>query len=308
MIDAGVRKSYLRAENRRSRDEKATPDCRWGDCMHCGIPGNGLDTDLAAATLPAVGEAAPEQARAANAAYRLRPAPRVVPPPPPLEQPERTARARFTFAKTGDARWLSHRNVMDLFERALRAAAVPVRFTEGFNPHIRISMGPALPLGAEALGEMFEVDLYAPIEAGALSRTNRVLPPGLELTGLVTLPCDSPSLGKQIATARVRIRRCARVPAWPEHPPEVAGLLDWRIDGDDLVVTVNARQVDGPTPSARDILTALGVAAEVLPRVPVVREALVAALKVGQAAVAMHRPCCGADSLRSEQGNHRRLR
>jgi len=101
-----------------------------------------------------------------NAAYRLRPLPRVLPTPPPLTQPDRVARVRFTFAKFGDARFLSHRNVMDLLERALRAAAVPVRYTEGYNPHIRLSMGPALPLGAEALAEMFDVECHGDVEAG----------------------------------------------------------------------------------------------------------------------------------------------
>ena len=62
------------------------------------------------------------------------------------------------FEKLGDARYLSHRNVMDVLERALRAARVPVRYTEGFNPHIRLSMGPALPLGSESRHELFDLD------------------------------------------------------------------------------------------------------------------------------------------------------
>ena len=104
MIDAQVRKGYLKAERRRGFLEAETPDCRWGDCMRCGVPGDGLDTQLALPTLPVVGEAAPELARANNAAYRLRPLPRVLPDPPPLTQPPRAARYRFTFQKTGDAR------------------------------------------------------------------------------------------------------------------------------------------------------------------------------------------------------------
>ena len=71
-----------------------------------------------------------------------------------------TARTyRFTFEKLGDARYLSHRNTMDVLERALRASGAPVRYTEGYNPHLSISMGPALPLGHESRHELFDVDV-----------------------------------------------------------------------------------------------------------------------------------------------------
>ena len=248
-IDARVRKGYLKAERRRGFEERETPDCRWGDCMRCGIPGDGADTVLALPTLP------------------------------PLTQPDRVARVRFTFAKFGDARFLSHRNVMDLLERALRAAAVPVRYTEGYNPHIRLSMGPALPLGAEALAEMFDVECHGDVEAGMLTRANRVLPEGLQLTACERLPEGSPSLGKAVGACRYRLRRLPGMPAWPDSrggPGEASGgVLDWRVDGDDLVVTLNARQTDGPTTGAKALLAALGVAEKQIPLVPVIREATI---------------------------------
>ena len=275
VIDARVRKGYLKAERRRSRLEAETPDCRWGDCMRCGVPGDGADTVLALPTLPVVGEEAPDRARARNAAYRLRPLPRTLPPSSPLSQPDRSQRIRFTFTKRGDARWLSHRNVMDLLERALRAAAIPVRFTEGFNPHIRVSMGPALPLGAEAEGERFDVDCHAPVEVGMLSRANRVLPEGLQLTACEVVPEGARSLGKSIAACRYRIVRPGGTGGWPVPAalPEgiAAGVLDWQAEGRQLTVTLNARQVDGPTPGVKALLTAAGVADEAAPLTRVTR-------------------------------------
>jgi radical SAM family uncharacterized protein len=279
VIDAGVRKGYLKAERRRGFMEAETPDCRWGDCMRCGIPGDGLDTQLALPTLPVVGEEAPTLARAKNAAYRLRPLPRVLPKAGPLGQPERVARYRFTFQKMGDARWLSHRNVMDLLERALRAAAVPARYTEGYNPHIRLSMGPALPLGYEAQAEHFDVECHAPVEVGMLSRANRVLPEGLQLTACNALPDGAPSLGKAVSACRYRLRRVPEMPSWPVAPAAIgelaAGVLEWRLDGDELVVTLNVRPTDGPTPGVKALLAAAGVPERTKPFVPVVREGLV---------------------------------
>ena len=277
VIDAQVRKGFLKAERRRSFIEAETPDCRWGDCMRCGIPGDGLDTQLALPTLPVVGDPAPDLARARNAAYRLRPAPRVLPEAKPLTQPERATRYRFAFQKLGDARWLSHRNVMDLLERALRAGGVPVRYTEGYNPHIRVSMGPALALGHEALAELFDVDCHAAVELGMLSAANRVLPTGLQLTGCQPVADGQPSLGKAIAANRYRLRRAPGAPPWPERPPAATtgGVLDWRAAGDELLVTLNASQVDGPTPSVKSVLAGVGLPADVIPLVAVLREGAV---------------------------------
>jgi radical SAM family uncharacterized protein/radical SAM-linked protein len=283
VIDAGVRKGFLKAERRRGFMEAETPDCRWGDCMRCGIPGDGLDTQLAMPTLPVVGEEAAGRARAKNAAYRLRPLPRVFPTGEPLGQPQRFARYRFTFEKLGDARWLSHRNIMDLLERALRAAAVPVRYTEGYNPHVRLSMGPALSLGYEALAERFDVECHAQVEVGMLSRANRVLPEGLQLTRCEALPEGTRSLGKSVSACRYRLRRTREMPGWPDSPAGLgtlaAGVREWRVDGDELNVTLDARQNGGHTVSVKDLLATLGAPAAARPLIRVLREAVLLALQ-----------------------------
>ncbi|MCS7182286.1 MAG: TIGR03960 family B12-binding radical SAM protein [Thermoanaerobaculum sp.] len=231
VIDPLVRKGFLKAERRRAYLEAATPDCRWGNCVHCGVPGDGRDTKLALPTLPAVGEEASHLARARNAAYRLRPLPRIPPPSEPLRQPEKTARYRFIWQKLGDSRWLSHRQVMDLLERALRAARVPVRFTEGFNPHIRLSMGPALPVGMEALAEPFDVDCTGTITAEHLAAMNACLPEGLRVISAEPLDPRAPSLGKSVVACTYRVR----VPR-PLAPPDHPGVLYWEQRGQELTL------------------------------------------------------------------------
>ena len=279
VIEPGVRKGFLKAERRRALSAHQTPDCRWGACVRCGIPGDGADTKLAPSTLPQAAGMEQQPTVARGAAYRLRAMPRVSATAPTPAQPERFARFRFTFSKTGDARWLSHRNVMDLMERALRAAAVPVRYTEGFNPHIRLSMGPALALGHESLSECFDVECHAAVELGMLSRANRVLPEGLQILSCEQLPEGAPSLGKSVVACRYRIRRPVELASWPGSPAALgdlaAGVAEWTVEGGDLVVALNARQSDGPTPSAKQLLIALGVPREEVARVRVVREEVV---------------------------------
>jgi len=141
--------------------------------------------------------------KAKGAAYRMKATPDLL----PLRE-RRTTRGgasesaaisrswRVSFEKLGDARYLSHRNVMDVLERALRAARLPVRYTEGFNPHIRLSMGPALPLGSESRHELFDLDVVEPLTPEHLAAVNDRLPPGMRLLGWTALPPGAPSLGK----------------------------------------------------------------------------------------------------------------
>jgi hypothetical protein len=238
VIDAGVRKNYLKAEWRRALGEKATEDCKWGQCYRCGIPGDGEDVQLADGSLPLVGDPLPEGQRPKAAAYRLRPEPRVPSATSDMTQPPVWRRHRFTFSKTGDSRFLSHRQVMDAIERVLRAAEVPVRYTEGFNPHIRVSMGPALPLGYEGLNEVFDVDCTAPVRKNHLEAMDRLLPEGVDLLDAKDLVPGAPSLGKMVAAARYRLRPVSGIP-WPTSSDAAgddlrAGIGLWEVlpDGD----------------------------------------------------------------------------
>ncbi len=273
VIDAGVRKGYLKAEMRRALREDATDDCRWGRCYHCGIPGDGADTQLSERSLPLIGEVMPEADRPKAAAYRLRPEPRVPPSRPALTQPPVYRRYRITFGKHGDARFLSHRLLMDALERALRAAHLPVRYTEGFNPHVRLSMGGALAVGQEGLAEAFDVDCTAPLRPTHLEAVNRLLPDGVELYDAVALLPGAPSLGKLVAAARYRVGPWSR--PWPDSCPAAVedGVRLWEILPDSsLRIELNLRAKEGPTPTVKDLLAALGVDEGEAPLVRVTRE------------------------------------
>jgi len=68
---------------------------------------------------------------------------------------------RLRFTKTGKLRFLSHHDLMRLFERALRRSGLPLRMTEGFNPHPILSFPTALGLGIESDDEVMEFELTA---------------------------------------------------------------------------------------------------------------------------------------------------
>ena len=56
-------------------------------------------------------------------------------------------RIRAEYSIGPELRFLSNLETMHMMERALRRAGIPFALTEGFNPHIRLSMGTVLPVG-----------------------------------------------------------------------------------------------------------------------------------------------------------------
>ena len=77
-------------------------------------------------------------------------------------------RLRVKYRITGRLAYLSHLETVRSMERVVRRAALPFAITEGFNPHMKIAFGPALPVGAGSRSEYFDVRLrsyVAPDEA-----------------------------------------------------------------------------------------------------------------------------------------------
>lgn len=62
-------------------------------------------------------------------------------------------RLKVLFSKTDDMRFVSHLDLLRLFQRASRRAGLPVVVTQGFSPHLKISITRALKLGVESQGE-----------------------------------------------------------------------------------------------------------------------------------------------------------
>ncbi len=97
-------------------------------------------------------------------------------------------RLRIRFTKTGDLRWISHRDLARVWERLLRRAGLQLAFSEGFHPKPRISFPTALALGIEALDEVVELEIVGEIDLQAIESSVRAqLPAGMELLELKPL-------------------------------------------------------------------------------------------------------------------------
>ena len=86
------------------------------------------------------------------------------------------------FKKRGMMIYISHLDLLRLFQRAARRADLPLSLTEGFNPHPKIKVEPALKLGLESSNLRAEMILREKIPPVALrERLERELPGGIEI-------------------------------------------------------------------------------------------------------------------------------
>ena len=89
---------------------------------------------------------------------------------------------RVTFSKTGRAKYISHLDLNRTMSRALRRAAIPIWYTEGFNRHPYVTFAAPLSLGFEGLQEHMDFRLEGdmPMEE-IVHRLNDVMPEGLRI-------------------------------------------------------------------------------------------------------------------------------
>lgn len=114
----------------------------------------------------------------------------------------RRIRIRIRYTKQGKVRFISHRDLARVMERALRKLRLPVAYSEGFSPRPRLSFGLALSVGHESDAEYLDVDVAEPIETEGLAATlSAVLPPGLTVTAVHPLAAGEMSLQEAISAS-----------------------------------------------------------------------------------------------------------
>lgn len=110
-------------------------------------------------------------------------------------------RQRLVFSKTGRASYISHLDLMRVFQRAFFRAGKSAWHTEGFNPHLYISIAQPLPVGMEGSRELLDFESPQEDASDVVSALNGVLPQGVRV--LSCYPAQRPT--KQIAFAQYSV-------------------------------------------------------------------------------------------------------
>lgn len=95
---------------------------------------------------------------------------------------------RLLFEKKANAIWISHLDLMRLFQRTFKRADLPLTHTQGYNPRPSVSIALPLSVGVESCCELLDFDLdgdcVAPDEIR--DRLNRVLIDGIRVLDVYT--------------------------------------------------------------------------------------------------------------------------
>lgn len=157
-IDCGVKTEWLWNECVLAGRAQLTPDCRYGHCSGCGVCGKEW-----------------------RCVYAPKTQIELTPRKKGRELPEQLYKYRLRLAVAGPMIWLSHLDLLAAVEKALRRSGLPVAFSQGFNPHMQISWGPAHPVGLASSSEYLDITFTEQLPQEWEARLNQTLPEGLRL-------------------------------------------------------------------------------------------------------------------------------
>jgi radical SAM family uncharacterized protein/radical SAM-linked protein len=175
-VSSGIDASFLLKEREAAFAEQNTGDCRDG-CLTCGVCGKELSMRFAE-------------------------------PQPVVEFKPRSTKTnsgktswsyRIQFSKGASLRFLGHLDMSSILNRAFLMAGVSLAYSNGFNPHPKISFGPPLPLGV--FGSREELDIVTNEPLKEIESINRLLPQDLTLLNFKSLIDTKNSLFNSINCA-----------------------------------------------------------------------------------------------------------
>ncbi len=109
-------------------------------------------------------------------------------------------RMMVAFQKGYALRFIGHLDLMRTVQRGLRRSDLPIMYSNGFNPHIKLSFAAPLSVGVTGHHELMEVPFAEEITpAQFLSQMNAVMPPDFQMVSCRILPEKFPTLMSLVA-------------------------------------------------------------------------------------------------------------
>ena len=110
------------------------------------------------------------------------------------------------YRKPHPLRHIGHLDLMRTMQRALRRSGLPVRYSQGFNPHIKLSFASPLSVGIAGEREIMDVPMETEITEEAFAKQlNRVMPGGMTIVNTRIIDDKFPTLMGLVTGSRYRI-------------------------------------------------------------------------------------------------------
>ena len=115
-------------------------------------------------------------------------------------------RLRIRFCRGQEIRFISHLDIMRLWQRVLHRAGISLAYSEGFTPHPRISLAAPLPVGVTSQAELMGILCTKWVSPHFLTAAvSQQLPLGIEILQVYPVALTTPSLQSQVRYAEYRV-------------------------------------------------------------------------------------------------------
>jgi len=115
-------------------------------------------------------------------------------------------RLRVRFRRGEELKFISHLDLMRLWQRAFHRAEIALAYSEGFNPRPRISLAAPLALGVTSQAEL--MDVLCPKQVSPhwfTAAVSQQLPSGIEILQVYLIDLSQPSLPSQVRFTEYRV-------------------------------------------------------------------------------------------------------
>lgn len=114
-----------------------------------------------------------------------------------------TSIIRIRFARKGATSFVAHLDMMRIFERAMKRAAIDCEYSQGFNPRPVMAFALPLGVGVETIDDYVDITVkgqIAPVDV--VSRLKRTMPAGIDVIGAIIAPPNKDSMMAQVSAAQ----------------------------------------------------------------------------------------------------------
>lgn len=118
---------------------------------------------------------------------------------------------RVKFKKSGVLVYVGHLDLMRYFQRAVKRADIPIKFSEGFNPHQIMSFSAPLSVGVTSDGEYMDIETTKDVDLEETAkRLQENMVEGLEIVRVIELDERAKNSMASVTTAayEVELKNC----------------------------------------------------------------------------------------------------
>ncbi len=89
---------------------------------------------------------------------------------------------RVTYTKGEMVKYISHLDFLRCVNRSFKRGAIPVKYSNGFNPHVLLNIALPCPVGVSSVCELLDIELCSEMDTDEIkTRLGKVLPAGIEV-------------------------------------------------------------------------------------------------------------------------------